>query len=98
MNDSYTMRQRNQHGLPGPMMIPYFVCLLHGQAANLIVTWIGINDCQRFMDAQSQLTSFFKLQDKLYKHGARNFVFLNVPPFDRSPACPPPPFLSFELY
>jgi len=60
--------------------------------------WIGINDCQQGQDEQAQLTQFFQLQEKLYKHGARNFVFLNVPPFDRSPACTFPPFaLSVNL-
>jgi phospholipase/lecithinase/hemolysin len=32
-----------------------------------------------------QLNALFKLQDQLYEVGARNFVYLTVPPFDSSP-------------
>jgi hypothetical protein len=32
-----------------------------------------------------RLVQLFQLQDELYASGARNFLFLNVPPFDRSP-------------
>lgn len=49
------------------------------------VTWIGINDVHRHRDTQEQLTALFQLQDKLFNVGARKFVFLTVPPFDRAP-------------
>jgi hypothetical protein len=50
-----------------------------------LVTWIGINDVNRFMDPQAQMTLLFQLQEDLYESGARNFVYFKVPPFDRSP-------------
>jgi len=31
------------------------------------------------------MTSLFNLMDTLYTQGARNFLFVNVPPFDRAP-------------
>jgi hypothetical protein len=38
-------------------------------------------------DPQKQLKMLFEVQvELLYNAGARNFLFLNVPPTDRSPA------------
>ena len=51
----------------------------------ILVTWIGINDVIRSLDLHAQLTLLFQLQDSLYQTGARNFVFLTVPPFYRAP-------------
>jgi hypothetical protein len=50
-----------------------------------LVTWIGINDINRNIDPYSQLSLLFDLQDQLYDAGARNFIFINVPPWDRAP-------------
>jgi hypothetical protein len=50
-----------------------------------LVTWVGINDVARWLDINAQLTLLFQLQDLLYNVGARKFVFLTVPPVDRSP-------------
>jgi hypothetical protein len=50
----------------------------------VIASWIGINDINRSTVAE-RLPLEFILQDELYSVGARNFLFLNVPPFDRSP-------------
>lgn len=55
----------------------------------LFVTWIGINDCARLTsdraveEAQQRL---FNLQQELYEEGARNFLFVDVPPMRKSPA------------
>ena len=38
------------------------------------------------LNPRKQLKALFEAQDSLYKAGARNFVFFNVPPTDRSPA------------
>lgn len=59
-------------------------------AANnsLFVTWVGINDCAYSSQHQSTLETLFKLQDELYEAGARNFLFIDVPPIHRSPAVP----------
>ena len=51
----------------------------------MVVTWIGINDINRWLDIPSQITFLFQLQEMLYDAGARKFVFLNVPPYNRSP-------------
>jgi hypothetical protein len=50
------------------------------------VTWIGINDMGVGFRPQQQLTTLFKLQEWLYEAGARYFIFINIPPTDRSPA------------
>lgn len=50
-----------------------------------LVTWIGINDVNRWLDPQAQMTLLFQLQEDLYEVGARNFVYIKVPPFERSP-------------
>ncbi|KAF9484721.1 hypothetical protein BDN70DRAFT_872259 [Pholiota conissans] len=51
----------------------------------LFITWVGINDCASQVrdDAMERL---FDLQDRVYSTGARNFLFINVPPIHRSPA------------
>ena len=51
-----------------------------------VVIWIGINDMGIGFDPQQQLKMLFKAQNLVYDAGARNFVFFNVPPTDRSPA------------
>ncbi|KAG8692477.1 hypothetical protein FRC09_011172, partial [Ceratobasidium sp. 395] len=51
---------------------------------SLFATWIGINDVNRGV-LPDRLVQLFQLQDELYTTGARNFLFLNIPPFDRSP-------------
>jgi phospholipase/lecithinase/hemolysin len=51
-----------------------------------VVIWIGINDMGIGYNPQRQLKALFEAQDSLYNAGARNFVFFNVPPTDRSPA------------
>jgi len=57
----------------------------------LFVTWIGINDCaflgsnEAIKQAQKKL---FNLQQELYDEGARNFLFIDVPPMETSPAFP----------
>ncbi|OSC97117.1 carbohydrate esterase family 16 protein [Trametes coccinea BRFM310] len=53
----------------------------------LFVTWIGINDCARLelSDIPATLDDLFAEQELLYETGARNFLFIDVPPIDRSP-------------
>ncbi|KAI7504431.1 carbohydrate esterase family 16 protein [Hortaea werneckii] len=63
------------------------------QANNtLFAIWIGINDVgNAYTQANSSLvyplvmTEYTSLLDTLYQHGARNFLFINVPPVNRSP-------------
>lgn len=61
-------------------------------------TWVGINDLA-FVPARAKtleaatlviqeiVDELFTGQEKLYEAGARNFLFIGVPPVDRSPAC-----------
>ncbi|KAG8799046.1 hypothetical protein FRC16_005929 [Serendipita sp. 398] len=64
---------------------------------SLFATWIGINDigqsCSDFggtfssgADIERAIDHLFILQQELYDKGARNFLFIDVPPVDRSPA------------
>ncbi|KAJ7474110.1 hypothetical protein FB451DRAFT_1466641 [Mycena latifolia] len=63
-------------------------------SANALFTvWIGINDIgnsygsggDRSAFSVTLLNAYFALVQKLYAAGARNFLFINVPPIDRSP-------------
>lgn len=50
-------------------------------------TWVGINDCGGggTPDYDGILTTLFLAQEELYKAGARNFLFIDVPPIGRAP-------------
>jgi len=60
---------------------------------SLFSVWIGINDIgnsygnggDRSAFSDTLLNAYFALVQKLYNVGARNFLFVNVPPIDRSP-------------
>ncbi|KAF5321885.1 hypothetical protein D9619_002161 [Psilocybe cf. subviscida] len=62
-------------------------------ANSLFSIWIGINDIgnsyylsgDRGAFSDTLLAAEFALVQKLYNVGARNFLFVNVPPIDRSP-------------
>src|SRR5579859_7895047 len=62
-----------------------------------LVTFVGINDVSKNLNVTTQMSLYFSLQSSLYQAGTRNFVFYNVPPFDRTafgnqlPPPPPPP-------
>lgn len=59
----------------------------------LFSVWIGINDIgnsyylsgDRDAFSDTLLDAYFALVQQLYNTGARNFLFVNVPPIDRSP-------------
>ncbi|EJD52433.1 hypothetical protein AURDEDRAFT_55487 [Auricularia subglabra TFB-10046 SS5] len=52
----------------------------------LFISWVGINDLGWGLKPQDQLEKLFALQEQLYAVGARNFVFIDVPPVNRFPA------------
>ncbi|KDR69860.1 hypothetical protein GALMADRAFT_912633 [Galerina marginata CBS 339.88] len=62
-------------------------------ANSLFSIWIGVNDIgnsygsggDRSAFSDTLLNAYFALVQKLYNAGARNFLFANVPPIDRSP-------------
>ncbi|TFY72677.1 hypothetical protein EVG20_g339 [Dentipellis fragilis] len=55
----------------------------------LFMTWVGINDCA-YVDTEEEtqglIDTLFGFQEQLYEWKARNFLFINVPPINRSPA------------
>ena len=53
---------------------------------SLILSWVGINDCARDDDFSSHMSDLSELHDELYDAGARNFVFVDVPPMQRIPS------------
>ncbi|TFK76392.1 hypothetical protein BDN72DRAFT_830957 [Pluteus cervinus] len=55
---------------------------------SLFVTWVGINDCAFAQKHAKNMETLFGLQEDLYQSGARNFLFVDVPPVNRSPAAP----------
>ncbi|KAI0780920.1 hypothetical protein BD413DRAFT_15510 [Trametes elegans] len=58
-----------------------------GAEDSLFITWIGINDCAHLEldDIPSALDELFDEQEQLYEAGARNFLFIDVPPIHRTP-------------
>lgn len=60
----------------------------------LFITWIGINDCALNVFSShdpsvamgKSVEELFALQEELYQAGARNFLFIDVPPTNRFPA------------
>ncbi|KAI0311965.1 SGNH hydrolase-type esterase domain-containing protein [Amylostereum chailletii] len=57
----------------------------------LFITWIGVNDCRTMITVTmdgivAAIANLFAAQEQLYRAGARNFLFVDVPPVDRSPA------------
>lgn len=52
---------------------------------SLFATFIGINDLNSGAVIPATLTTLFNLQESLYTAGARNFLFINVPPMNRAP-------------
>ncbi|ETW83815.1 carbohydrate esterase family 16 protein [Heterobasidion irregulare TC 32-1] len=58
-------------------------------AETLFVTWVGTNDCRLLcVEIQEIVRNLFAAQEQLYRAGARNFVFIDVPPIHRSPVGP----------
>ncbi|KAI0798000.1 hypothetical protein C8Q75DRAFT_29356 [Abortiporus biennis] len=57
----------------------------------LFITWVGINDLMFMTKEESvdeALQKLFSAQETLYGTGARNFLFIDVPPTYRAPALP----------
>ncbi|QRW11545.1 carbohydrate esterase family 16 protein [Ceratobasidium sp. AG-Ba] len=52
---------------------------------SLFISWIGINDIHAGYDATTTINAITRQQQSLYDVGARNFVLINMPPWDRSP-------------
>ncbi|KAG8781468.1 hypothetical protein FRC12_021875 [Ceratobasidium sp. 428] len=52
---------------------------------SVFVSWIGINDINEGEDTASAINLIMQQQQNLYNLGARNFVIINMPPWDRSP-------------
>ncbi|CAE7099416.1 unnamed protein product [Rhizoctonia solani] len=52
---------------------------------SLFSTFIGINDLNSGAPVAATINTLFSLQETLYNTGARNFLFINVPPTNRCP-------------
>ncbi|CAE6486216.1 unnamed protein product [Rhizoctonia solani] len=53
---------------------------------SIFVSWIGINDLASATVAiEPTIARIMEQQQNLYTLGARNFIFINVPPWDRAP-------------
>jgi hypothetical protein len=61
--------------------------LCHSTKLTFLVPYIGNNDCISgdLFNLTNQLNLLFSNLDLLYNTGARNYLFMNVLPFDRSP-------------
>ncbi|QRW12012.1 carbohydrate esterase family 16 protein [Ceratobasidium sp. AG-Ba] len=62
-----------------------FIYLRRSLANQLPATFVGINDLNRGAPIVATINTLFTLQESLYNAGARNFLFINVPPEDRAP-------------
>ncbi|KAG9077487.1 hypothetical protein FS749_010612 [Ceratobasidium sp. UAMH 11750] len=56
-----------------------------GATNSLFATFIGINDLNRGAPIVATINTLFSLQESLYTAGARNFLYVNVPPENRAP-------------
>ncbi|KAH7335717.1 hypothetical protein B0J17DRAFT_575668 [Rhizoctonia solani] len=53
---------------------------------SIFVSWIGINDLAlATVSIEPTIAQIMEQQQNLYTLGARNFLFINVPPWDRAP-------------
>jgi len=52
----------------------------------LFITWVGINDAAWSSEHKGNVKMLFEAQETLYNSGARNFLFVNIPAMNRSPA------------
>ncbi|QRV82804.1 carbohydrate esterase family 16 protein [Ceratobasidium sp. AG-Ba] len=52
---------------------------------SVFVSWIGINDLHEGADPTTTMNTIMQQQQSLYDVGARNFILINMPPWDRSP-------------
>uniref|UniRef100_A0A8H7Y5Z7 Carbohydrate esterase family 16 protein n=1 Tax=Psilocybe cubensis TaxID=181762 RepID=A0A8H7Y5Z7_PSICU len=50
----------------------------------LFITWVGVNDCGLSANPEHALEQLFVTQERLYKAGARHFLFIDVPTIHRS--------------
>ncbi|KAH9951458.1 SGNH hydrolase-type esterase domain-containing protein [Amylocystis lapponica] len=59
-----------------------------GPSDTLFITWVGINDCAWADETTIELSikRLFADQELLYESGARNFLFVDIPPIHRTPA------------
>ncbi|GJJ15599.1 hypothetical protein Clacol_009877 [Clathrus columnatus] len=68
----------------------------HPEDESLVIWWIGINDTGDTVKNTSitnftafweqEVKVYFEAVDMVYSRGLRNFLFINVPPEERSPA------------
>ncbi|KAF8585702.1 carbohydrate esterase family 16 protein [Ramaria rubella] len=82
--------QVNQWARFGADIIP------HPQDESLVAWWIGINDTGDTVDNKTitdftsfwttEMATYFDAVEIVYAKGLRNFLFINVPPEERSPA------------
>jgi len=52
---------------------------------SLFVTWVGANDCAFSTDPSPAMNKLLELHEELYEAGARNIMFIDVPPINRCP-------------
>ncbi|KAG8731251.1 hypothetical protein FRC11_004657 [Ceratobasidium sp. 423] len=52
---------------------------------SLFACFVGINDLNQKAPINPSISELFDLHEILYHTGARNFLFINVPPIDRAP-------------
>ncbi|CAE6524609.1 unnamed protein product [Rhizoctonia solani] len=52
---------------------------------SLFACFVGINDLNTHAPINPSISELFDLHETLYHTGARNFLFINVPPIDRAP-------------
>jgi len=87
---SCRMLARNRSGHPGLRKIASLVSPVVSQLDQpyrpVSVTWVGINDCAFTTNFTQKMSTLLSLQETLYTNGARNFLFVDVPPINRSPA------------
>jgi hypothetical protein len=63
----------------------FYIQYRTSSARLILVTWIGINDLSFVPDLKTDITVLFETAEHLYSCEARQFIFFNVPPLERTP-------------
>lgn len=64
----------------------------------IVVSWIGINDVRLDRVVHVSMAQLFDMAEVLYLNGARKFIYITVPPLERTPAGMPPLGPLFPLH
>ena len=81
VDDCLLSTENNTQSLSNPLFSIYLSLIISD-----LVSWIGINDLVLKHNLTHSMDILFDKAETFYSHGARDFVYLNLPPLHRTPA------------